>query len=310
MKRALTALTALTAFIAAAVFTISAFAAVPQKIKSMHPQFAGELYFAELDGVAVPMDGLTDLAVQAGSELRIYLLGQNDTYLFFDQLGEGIAPADISLSRLRAAQIAVRYAEDGAEGEAVRSVELGYSFKTANLPTAAPFISVKFAPGFSGIDDTAFSITVSLSIVEEPQPQTEIQISGAMRMVERFVSSADGEIDIGDGVVVVPTEPLRRARIALGGGVTITASLEEGERYYGVARMEEQDTGADPVETVKVCILDTIGLGDTAATVEIDSDVTLHVYGEDGAYLGTTRDPLPFSETYYLISRKMTHFLP
>lgn len=289
-------------------------AAAPQRIGSLHPQFADHLFLVTLDGEALPPEELTNLTVYAGSELRVYLQGQEDARLFYDQNGAPLLAADISLSRLRAARIAVYHNADGSSVPVVESVELLYGVKTAQLPSASPCVSIRFASEFASVEAVPFAVTVGLSMAGIPQEGTEFTVSGTMEIKEQIVTASEPAVDISDGSVAVAGEDIGTVRVTVGQGVTIDARFTEGEKYYGVAHLELDSSAANTPSlatgVVRVYSLDTINLAGPHSRVEIDSDVTLHVYDEDGAYLGTTRDRLPCTGMYYLSNRKMAHFVP
>lgn len=282
---------------------------VPQRIQSLHPQLAQELSIVELDDVVVELSQLEDLTVQAGSELRIYLVGE-DGALFYDQNDAPIPTADVTLPRLRAARISIdqQYAVGRS---AIDSVEFAYSSRTEHVATASPYIQIRFARDYAGVEDIGFEVSLAVRLAGEVQEQTTLTLRGALRVME-FPAVDDGqEIDLRDGGVVVAEEDIRGATILLENGVALTADLQKGERYFAAASVEmlTYQDGDDALEiqqyTMRAINLDRLG-----AKVTIESDISLHVYDASGAYLGTTNDQLPYSATYTVVGKRMQYFRP
>lgn len=284
----------------------------PQKIKALHEQFAEQISCVELDGSFVEAEQLSALGVHAGSELRVYLTGR-DGSLFLDQNGLPVPTADVTLSRLRAARISLEIQDEAAQA-AVESVEFAYSHKTEALPSASPYIQIRFVEDFVSVEDSEFSFEVGLSIAGELQQQTVLSLTGLMQVTEVELPVGSAEADIGDGSVVRAAEDRESVLLQLGEEVTIQAAVSEGEKYYGVAKLEEQrsesgaaDTGG---EVLKIYSLQSVNLDRPGNQVRIHSDITLHVYNAQGRWVGTTRDALVYSERYYLINQKMERYLP
>lgn len=309
MKRIYTALLAL---LTALCLAIPVFAATPRKIKTLHPDFAGCLYITELDGSSV--SGLDALTVEPGSQLRIYLVGPGeDQSLFFDQDGLPIPAADVSVSRLRAAQISVSKPE-GRDAKVIHSVDFAYTAKTSSIPAACPYIEIKFASDTASIKDIPFAYTLTLSMAGEVQEQTTLEIAGVVAPQQREVTAADTEVDIQDGALLIAREDVRGISVTIGEGISITANLKAGERYYGVATIDTEETSAPkagtPGEILKIYSLQTVNLDRSANKVRFESDLLLYVYGADGSYLGTTDTPVAYSEQYYLTNRKTEAYIP
>lgn len=291
------------------VWAVPVFASVPQKIKGLHPQLTQALYYIELDGEMLSVDWLSALEVKPGSELRIYLLGKDGGSLFADQNGNPIPTADVSVSRLQAAKISVNAPQEERLG-VVESVAFAYSDKTDLLPSAAPYIGIRFVPELASLEDIIFTLPLTISI-GGGQNSEEIILSGSITIDELSISRDETAIDLSGGAIAVPEENMRNVRIFLGDGVFLTANLEKDKRYFAVATLEAASSTQESVsvEMVRVYSLKAIGFDNEATWVQIESDRLLHVYAEDGAYLGTTRDQVPYSEQYYLVNRKMPSFI-
>lgn len=279
--------------------SVPVFAAVPQKIKSLHASFAQQLTVAELDDVPVSQDDLSNLVVHAGSRLCIFLQGEEGESLFFDQNGAAIPTADLSLARLRAAQIAL----EQPYGDAADVVE---SVQISGVPGGVPYLQVQFQQEFFSTEDLPFSFSLQLSMAGKALDETALQLSGVMRTVQREVYAQEDPIDLRDGVVIQAAESISQAQLLLGEGVTITANLRQGEKYYGVATVETVAAAqpGTPPQPYRLYTLQVIHLDEPGSRVRIDSDVTLHVYNAKGEYLGTTRSELAYSDQYVLTTRR------
>lgn len=289
-----------------AAMPLSAAVSAPQKIKSLNGQLSQYLTVIELDGTEISSQELDSLHVQAGSELRIYLADPQGNSLFYDQNGDPIPTADVSLSKLRAARITLAPL-DGDAADAVEKVEFAYAIKAKGLPTGAPYISVTFLSDLFRVDPIPFSFVLQLCQDGLPVSQGEVSVSGLLLTVEQDVTADDDTLDIHDGVVAVAVDDVSGIVLDLGDGLTMTANLTQGERYYGVAHLEleEPENAPTSAEIRKVYSLQTIHLDHPDNIVHIYSPVTLHVYTADGKYAGTTRDGLPCSDRYYLTNKKM-----
>lgn len=296
MKRVLASLLAACCMF---MMTAAAWAFVPQKISSLHPQFAQELSEFELDGNVISYDDLSSLEVYAGSELRIYLVGSNrETSLFFDQNGDSISTADVSVAKLRAAQLSV-WAED--DTQMVDRVEFGYARKAGSRQTAAPYVRIVFTKQSQKLDSQPFNLQVGLKMGKNAVDGTELTLSGALGMREISATAAVDYLDVSDGSSVVAEENVERIALNLGHGLRLETSLKQGRKYYATVSPEEESSSGNVAAVYR---LHAVGFQSGGTSARFDLDTLYYVYNDSGKYLGTTRQPLPFSQTYVLRIKK------
>lgn len=295
---------ALTVSILAAV---PAYAAAPQKIKSVHPQFAEKLSYASVSGERIPVSSLQNLGVYPGSELEIVLAGRGENAdLFFDQNGKPVNTADVTASKMRATGVTSElYAETGED--LIESV--GITVQNAGTPAAKPVLRVCFVSDFDGLNPESFSFTVYISIGGVRQEQSGINIAGTLGNPEITANSSDAGI-YADGFVISAEEDIPYIELHAGCGVTVAASLKQGGRCRvqaktgdepsDMAAMEKHNALADVIE------LEAYGFEDGDITgVRIETAQPLSAYDENGEFLGVASgtEVLPFREKYYLVWR-------
>lgn len=277
-------------------------AAAPQKVKSLHPEFAAKLSSVELSGRRVPLSSLQNLSAQPGGELEIVLAGKgSDVDLFLDQAGRPVNTADVTVSKMRATGVAAEvYAETG--GDLIESVDIGV--KNAGTPAAKPVLRVGFAPDFRGFEPESFALRVYISIGGVRQEQSEMIIAGTLGRPEVLVDSTFAAV-YAEGCVVAAQEDIAYIELQAGYGVTVTASLKQGGRYRVQAMTGDDPDDLEDMEKdsaiVDVIKLDTAGfeIGDISG-VRIECEGSLEAYDRDGAFLGETTRALPFRGKYYL----------
>lgn len=281
-------------------------AGLPSKIGSVHMQFAQSLEVCTLDGASIAKESLSDLTIEPSSELRIYLCGEGGAPLFFDQSDALMRTADITLSRLRAAQLTVAIAE-GHSTALVQSLEFAYG--NASVCGSAPYISLRFAQEV--LDETSFSFVVELRMLGQPLANTAIPISGVLKPNYRSIRPGEVVVDVRDGAVALSQQDIPQVEFLIGNGVSIKAPIRQGDKFFGAAQLEtlplpstvSEENATDPLSPVKAYHLRTALLDRSQYRVCIQDDTTFYVYDEDMRYLGTTLEDLPYSDTYYLSER-------
>lgn len=303
MRRCLSAVMATVLLMAlAALFTG---VASPRKIRSLHPQFADELAYAELDGQPVSTGELSDLQVFSDSILRIYLRGNGGSSLFLDQDGEAMHTADVTMSRLRAAEVEVSVSV--AEDQAI-SVVAGLSYGNGGtvLSGASPFIELRFDVGSFIAEDQPFDLECTLFLLGKPQEQARLRIAGIICVQEQYVYADDGPLALKGGQVVCAGEDIPSIALLLNEEITLYTAMESGQRSFATARLLQRTSDAPVDGIIKAYGLDTFNLDKSLTRVKIRSEQALYVYDGAGDYLGVTADQLPYSDIYYLSSKQRT----
>lgn len=275
--------------------------ASPRKIRILHAQLADELVYAELDNQPISTSQLSDLEISPDSVLNIYLFGKNGASLFFDQDNEPVPTPDVTMSRLRAA--GVEAVVTMAEGEGLHATaDLGYSNSGQPLPSAAPYLEIRFDGQSPIMADQTFALECSLSINGSLQEQTTLQIAGSIYIEEQYVSADDAFADIRGGQVLCALDDIPMVALQLHDEVMIYTSVQAGQRYSGtVQQLQAEQPPADDVVTAYK--LETVNI-DESSLVEISSAAVLLVYDGAGDYLGTTAERLPYSAIYYLCDKR------
>lgn len=287
--------------------TFTGNAAVPQKIRSINPDMAQKLEFFELNGSAITVDELTDLNINAGSELYIYLQDKDGASFFNDQNGTPISTGDLTMSRLYSAQLGVEQIE--GESQIIESIQLGFGSSASFDINSAPYVRIKFTDQCISIDDLPFSATVALTLGGQVQQQSALEIYGVLETESRDVYAADMPIDIEDGTIINALEDISSAKLIIADNVTITANLEEGQRYCGKVEVRQASPSELGIQAENmlydVYTLSVINLDNPDTTVKINSESTQFVYNAAGEFMGTTRNELPFSDEYILTNKKI-----
>lgn len=281
------------------------YAAAPQKVKSLHPEFAGKLFSATLSGEAVSVSSLQSLTVRPGSELIVILAGREpDANLFFDQNGEPVNTADVTVSKMRATGVTAGISAAAGE-HLVEIADIGV--QNPGTPAAKPVLRVRFTQDFDMLEPEPFELSVYISIGGAKQEQSALRIAGTFGSPEIMVDSAYVGV-YAEGSVVVALEDIPYIELQAGYGVTVAASLRQGGRYRVQARAGDDPSDMEAMEKnsalTDVIALDTAGFdGVEISGVRIESAQGVAAYDEDGELLGTTTDAraLPFRGKYYLV---------
>lgn len=312
MKKRLIAL--ITVLALSACLGLPVGAAAPQKVKSLHPQFAEKLYSASVSGEGIRISSLQNLNVKPGSELDIVLSGSDgDADLFLDQNGEPIKTADVTASKMRATGVTTEvYDESGTD--LIESV--GIVVQNSGTSAAKPVLRVCFTPDFYGLEPQVFSVTVYISIGGVKQEQSGIKIAGALGNPVIYAKASDIAV-YADGSVVAALEDVPYIELQAGYGVTVAASLRQGGRYR-VQACRSEDTADIAAMERNNAMIDIIELyaagfdGEEITGVRIETAESLSVYDENGELLGETvraagigsyTKDLPFRQKYYLVWR-------
>lgn len=276
----------------------------PKKIKALHPAFADRLAYADLDDQAIPVSELSDLDVQPGSVLRLYLVGENGESLFLDQNDDPFPTADVSMSRLRAASVEITLSAPEQVQSVIVVADLASAARHSELSSTVPYIELQFYSVGVLVQDQPFTLEIGLEMAGKQQEQSRIQIDGYMRVAERYLYAEDTAVDLRQGQVVYAQENIAEIAVRLSDTVVLYSSMESGGRYSAdiQALMEWGDV---PVENIVLAYrLETIQFQAETSTVKIDSNQKLYVYDEQGTCLGTTGSRLAYADTYYLSSKR------
>lgn len=278
-------------------FPASAF--VPQKISSLHPAFASRLSDMSFEGQTIDASSLTALEAHPASELEIVLSGTGaEADLFLDRNGAPINTADVTISKMRAANVAVRVdAKSG--GEYLEVVEL--NVKNAGTPASKPVLRVVFAREYGGVNPKSFDAELVIFVNGSEQPQSRLRVAGSFGCPEITVTAADSAVDSG-GAVLIAGENIPSIEVNAGCNVKVQASMSAGGRYLITAKpggdtelLSENNNVADVLE------LSSAGFrSGQIKGVYIESDEKLYVYDASFKAIGMTGEKLPFSEKYYL----------
>lgn len=187
------------------------------------------------------------------------------------------------------------------------------------------YISVIFAREFISTKDVDFDFTIYLSIDGKPyENELSIDLSGKLLVETQQLYRSDDYVNLGDGLVAEAQEFIPNIEVDLGNGVTMTTSMTQGKRYCGTAKVLEGHSGkVSEYDLVRMGIelpelypeiagiyqIRTIGLSRNSSKVRInDNGIGYHVYGSDFAYLGTTADILPYSDHYFVTTKRVPQF--
>ena len=249
---------------------------------------------------AITLDTLSNLSAKPGQEMKIYLTAN----MFVDNTGARITTESTHISRnqIRAARIALRRSTSRGS-KAFKSVSLSYD-------KVGAYISVKLVDEFVSLNDLDFATTVYLTVNGNRRNATSVTVAGTLAADVVEVYGDDDYVDLSGGRVAEAVERVSRIEVDLGNDLTIFTSMVRGRKYYGTttlsltaadSRLMDKYPSVQDVYTLK-----TINLKPPGNAVYIDRGTRMHVYGADGAYLGTTGQMLPYSTKYYVSIKKYT----
>lgn len=298
-------ITVFLAAIIAVLLYVPAFAFVPIKVKSIREDYASKLSGVMLDGDAVEASSLSEIAARPASELEIALVGNDESpHLFFDQNGMPLNTADVTVSRMRAANMEIRL-DAAYGGELLKNVELGV--RNAGTSASVPVIRLRFPDEYAGLDPLDFSAAIYILIGGKEQAGSGIELAGTFGNPEIEVNSGDVTVS-ADSAVLLAAEDIPLILIEAGSDVVVEASLREGERYLvtavpsrdaGDISLVEENNGVESVIKLKASGFEPWQI----KSVSIQSEQFLQVYNGDGELLGNTLLKLPYAEKYYLMSK-------
>lgn len=284
---------------------VSAF--VPQKIKSLRGDFASSLTDISLDGEAIGASGLTQIRAYPASELEIVLAGSlPDIDLFLDQNGEPINTADVTISKMRATNVVVK--ADILTGiDILKDIEL--TVRNAGTSAAKPVIRLGFPNECESLESIGFSAIFCISVSGEEQAGSNFKISGVFGNPEIEVDSGDMAVN-ANSAVLLAKDNIPLISVDAGHGVLAEVSMRAGGRYllkaassddeYDLALIQESNGVVDVIK------LNVAGFErNQIISVNIENEQILQVYDENGKWIGTTSQKLPYAEKYYLRSLKV-----
>lgn len=284
-------------------FSVYAFA--PQRINSLHPEFANQISVVLLDGEAVEPSGLGSLTVYPGAALEIVLAGGSDNPdLFLDQNGLPIKTADVTASKMRAANIA--YESENLNASGIR-VSTEITVINAGGAAARPVLRILFPHQYNDIAPMSFSLAYTLSVNGEVQPPSRLAISGSFGNRELALTSSDTRAYAGTAVLA-PVEDIASISLDAGSGVTVEASLYAGGRYLLSAGSKTGGDDARLLEenrhVVNIITLDALGFNaGQIKSVSLDMEQNYFVYDAGRNFIGRTSEALPFSEKFYILDK-------
>lgn len=267
---------------------------MPQRIRAVSDSFADELFYAELNGEAVSWEELDSLQATPGRELRIYLTGEEGGALFRDQEDLPVATADVTMSRLRAAQVEPEISDPSG---VIESCTIGYAPKQRML--GVPYVSLVFV---SRLEEIPFTLEVGLTIHGSRQDASYIEISGVLSPSFTEVY-ADSQVDLRGGVVALAVEDIPQDSLQIADDVYIYCELNAGGQYSGTANREVPGVLLADFYQWRYT-LQTMNLDFADSLVEIRTAQAYYVYSADGRYLGTTDEMLPYADCYYLSNQR------
>lgn len=284
---------------------VSAF--VPQKIKSLRGDFAARLSDIRLDGEAIDVSGLTRIEARPASELEIALVGNDaDLNLFLDQNGMPVNTADVTMSRMRAANVAVRV-DVTSGGDILGNVELAVRNAGAS---ARPVIRLRFPDEYASLDPVDFSAELCVLIGGEEQPGAKLELAGTLGNPEIAVDAKDMTVS-AKSTVLLAKEDIPLISIDAGSGVLVETSMRAGTRCLVTAApsRDARDLALIGEESGVVEVIKLVTTGfeqEQIKSVSIVSGQILQVYSENGERLGNTSQKLPYAGKYYLASKSVS----
>ena len=259
----------------------------------------------EFDDKAISATELTNLNASPDSELRFLL---NTDFFNWDPVIQNMG-ANVRKSTMDNNKIDVSTRFYGGS-KYIDSIDI------KNVDGVA-WVVVEFTEYLPYVDEKSFDFTICLTYRDKKDESTMVQVTGIIANEEMNV---DGYTyaNIGEGIVAVADEYNKSIELDLGNGLSVTRSLAEGKKYYGVALDEQTNADREIMEYYpsirKVLNLTTVNMETSGNVVKInpavadsndrdflpsDEELLYYIYDASGKYLGTTNDMLPFRNKYY-----------
>lgn len=240
----------------------------------------------------------SSLEVRPGDKIQLNF----DSDFFEWKNGSPSPAAPVSASALSRGKITVRKSS-GKNSSIIEDV----SFKSSN---GRAYVEIEFVDLLVSTSDKEFDLTVYLAHNGSRSRDTEVQLTGVLANEYIEVDENDDYIDISDGAILESDGYNRNIEVYIGDGLSLYPKLFSGRKYYAVARQEVSSSDErildryPSIETVYRLYV--VGMNTSGKIAEFDLSDKYYVYGDDGKYLGTTNERLPFSSKYYLSSKRIT----
>lgn len=303
MKKILAALTALTLVFSMSMGVLAAGAM--KDIDTVNFSAAmkanGDNKLIKLDDTFIAADKLSDLTVEAGSELKIYL---TDT-MFVDSAGTRVntdltKAKYVTRAQVRDAKVTLRRSTSKGK-DAFQSVGIKYDKTGA-------YIGIQFVDTFTSTEDLDFGVTLYLYINDRRRDATKLSIYGTLTTDDVAVYNDTEYVDLQDGQYAEAMERIIGIEVDTGNGLSIFMNMTRGRKY--AATSSNDLSNADIRVTDKypyitsVYTLKTVNVKSANPKVMIYTDTKQYAYDANGKYLGTTDKRLAYSTKYYVSDKK------
>jgi len=191
-----------------------------------------------------------------------------------------------------------------------------YQYGTTNRTGKTVYISVKFIDDFADVKDKYFRYSIYLHIDGDRYEELSIELSGEYTFDVEYVTSQNTNMDLSDGMVIEAEETVPNFQVYLGHGVTVQKNLNKGERYYGLAFIndsvddirEEWPELYPDVHIIYRIRHSNMESGISRATIKPPDGKQYYIYGDKMDFLGMTTEQVPFSEIYFLSTTEIPAF--
>jgi Predicted membrane protein len=218
--------------------------------------------------------------------------------------------APVTRTQMNAASITLRV--NNMPEDIFESIAIAYrtSSQTGGQTTAC--VVVKFKDAFVSTREKSFHVTVQLLRNRVRMSGSEIALQGTASNQIKTLTTNNSYVNISKGEVLEPTGTIRNLEIDLGNGVVITTPVYSNRKYYGTSSLkitEAHDKIINRFDNylIDIVTLNTVGFNSIGGKPVMLEGYTTnrHVYGADGSYLGTTNNPLAYSDVYYVFNRQV-----
>lgn len=244
----------------------------------------------------VKNEDLSSLEIEADAEVRIWIDEDNFTW---DDKGTGRPPV---LTSGVLTNIDVKKSVSKGS-DVIRDIEIKYdSGKGA-------YVRVRFVEDFVSTSDKDFDFKLYLTYKNSRKTGTELQITGNIENEKQYISEDDDYFYLGDGVVAEAEDYIKKIEFDLGNGVSIISKAFDGKKYYGITKLDitaaDDEIVSKYPEIDTIYTLKTINLKGSGNIVKFDIDDKYYVYNSEGKYVGLSTEMLPYSDKYYMATKKI-----
>lgn len=171
-------------------------------------------------------------------------------------------------------------------------------------------IRIRFVEDLLSAKEIEYEFRVCL-VLDNAYTYVEENFGGMISNPITEVDGNDDYVDLAKGMIASCVGSNSNIEADLGSGVSAFLNMAAGEKYYGIAKYEDNDGQTAILKAYKqidgVYTLKTINLQSSLSYVKlkVPSGSEYSVYNQLGKYIGQSGDELPYATKYYLSGERI-----